>query len=145
MNDENRKPVPNLSREELNAKLDELRQKEAKRPTTRRSFVRRFMLALLSLVTFGWLGGCKKPKVLCYKVAPKDDGDDIRPTCYEPAILEEEMNKPEEEPTPTEEPAPAEETPKETDGKDGQSVAEDDDKKPETEEEPQILCYDVAE
>ena len=151
MNDENRKSVPNLSREELNAKLDELRQKEAKHPTTRRSFVRRFVLALLSVVTFGWLGGCKKPKVLCYKVAPKDDGDDIQPMCYEPAIPEEEMNKPEEEPTPTEEPAPAEEpaqveeTPKEADGKDAQSTAEDGDKKPETEEEPQILCYDVAE
>ena len=139
MNDENRKPVPNLSREELNAKLDELRQKAAKSPTTRRSFVRRFMLALLSLVTFGWLGGCKKPRVLCYKVAPKDDGDDIQPMCYEPAIPEEEMNKPEEEP------APVEETPKEADGKDGQSASEDGDKKQETEEEPQILCYDVAE
>ena len=137
MNDENRKSVPNLSREELNAKLDELRQKKAGgKTTTRRSFFGRFMGALVTLVTFGWLGGCKKaqvlcysqpnpnvpdepempddPEVLCYKVAPNEDGtmpempepdgDDMpEPTCYEPAIPEEEMEEPAEEPTPAEE------------------------------------------
>ena len=150
MKDEHRKPVPNLSRKELNAKLDELRQKKTgAKTTTRRSFVGRLTAALVSLVTFGWLGGCRKPEVLCYsqpnenpempddpevlcyKVAPnedgtmpempKPDGEDMpEPTCYEPALPEEEEeeeNTEEEMEKPAEEPASAEKTPNAADSK----------------------------
>ena len=65
------KPDCNLSREELNARLDALRE-EAK---PRRSFMGRFaalFAGLFALLTFG----CKKyvrPEVLCYRHAGDDD------------------------------------------------------------------------
>ena len=59
MNGENSNPVLNLSHEEINTKLDELRQKKTEeKTTTRRAFFGRFMAGLATLAAVGWLSGC---------------------------------------------------------------------------------------
>ena len=59
MNGENSNPVPNLNREEINVKLDELQQKKTDEKTTsRRAFFGHFVAGLTTLAAAGWLSGC---------------------------------------------------------------------------------------
>ena len=116
------KPDCNLSREELNARLDALRE-EAK---PRRSFMGRFVAlfaGFFALLTFG----CKKmiqPEVLCYRHPGNDDeGEDEQPLCYE-APAPEDGENPDGEQKP-----------------DGEAKPEGKEK---PEDEPEIMCYDVA-
>ena len=61
MNGENSNPVPNLNREEINVKLDELQQKKTDEKTTsRRTFFGRFVAGLATLAMVGWLSGCEQ-------------------------------------------------------------------------------------
>ena len=111
MNNENRKPVPNLSREEIDSKLDELRQeKPTKKLTRRRSFLGCFLA-----VFWTFLGLVLWMLQIVFPEPPQ-------PTCYIPAFPEDELDPertfPEdelEEPVPEEKLAPTEETPKEAD------------------------------
>ena len=121
------KPDCNLSREELNARLDALRE-EAK---PRRSFMGWFaalFASFFALLTFG----CKKyvrPEVLCYRHAGDDDEDEPEPSCYEvPAPEDEENPDGEQEPN-------AEEKPEGEPEPEGEGKPDD---------EPEIMCYDVA-
>ena len=132
------KPDCNLSREELNARLDALRE-EAK---PRRSFLGRFaalFAGFFALLTFG----CKKyvrPEVLCYRHAGDDDEDEPEPFCYE-APAPEDGENPDGEQKPEGEEKPEGEQKPEGEGKPEGEPEPEGEGKPD--DEPEVMCYDV--
>lgn len=101
MSEENNKPNDDLSREEINDELDELRlsqqesaNKEQNSKTSDGKKRSRWGCLIGALAAIGWyllfwrsIG--KPPMIMmCYSPAPdrNRDGEDIRPTCYEIVI-----------------------------------------------------------
>lgn len=106
------KPDLNLSRAELNARLDALRQET----TPRRTFLGRFFVLIAGFFALLTLGCKKWGQPLCYsqpcpeslKPEPSESDDENQPLCYEPPELPPE--EPEGEPKPEEEEKPKEDS-----------------------------------
>lgn len=101
---EDLKTVPPSERDELNKQLDELRRSQQKsankepRGETSGEKKRSCLGCLIgTLVAIGgiflfWKAACRPPFVMCYSPVPdrNRNGEDIRPTCYEIVIPDDD-------------------------------------------------------